>query len=1001
MSAKRLATGGRMERGKTLRMTFDDCTLTAHPGDTLASALLANGETLIARSFKYHRPRGIFSAGVEEPNALVQLRRGARSEPNARATTVEAYDGLEASSQNAWPSLSFDFQSLNQLMAPFFAAGFYYKTFVGPFKGTAFWMFCEKFIRRAAGMGKAGYLRDPDSYDKKNHHCDVLIIGAGPAGLSAALAAGRTGTEVLLVEQDFAPGGSLLSSEVGGESDAWLATVLSELEALPNVRKLTRATVFGAYDHEVFGILENVWNHVAAPPENQPRQRFWQVRAKQSVLAAGAIERPLVFGGNDKPGVMLASAARTYLNRYAVRAGGDVIVATNNDGGYATALDLARSGAAVRLLDARAEIPETHSTPLREAGVEILPAHGIVEARGRGRVSSAMIAPLDDQGIVSGPARKVSCDLVAVSGGWSPTLHLWSQRQQTPVFDEQKDCFVALAASLDTMKCAGSVLAAGGLSASIDQGFRAGADAARDARARGESGPTPSAPAAPLGDDWSRDLKPLGTMTGADGKICGKAFVDLQHDVTVPDIDLAHREGYVSVEHLKRYTTTGMATDQGKLSNLNALARMALLEKKSIPEVGTTIFRPPFTPVTIGALAGHDIGLHFAPIRRSAAHDWHLEHGAVMIEAGAWMRPRYYPQTNEKLREGYIREADHVRNHVGVIDVSTLGKIAVQGPDAAEFLNRIYVNGWKTLAIGRLRYGIMLGEDGFIIDDGATARLGEHDYFMSTTTANAASVLAFAERLLQTAWRDLEVHVTTTTDQWAAFAVAGPKSRALLSSLAPDADLSATAMPNNAFVEAVIADVPVRIHRMSFSGELAYEVYVASGFGDHVWRAIIAGGEPFDLKPYGTEAMGTLRIEKGHVSGPELDGRTVLADLRLEGFASSKKPFVGSVLMNRPVLWDPARQTLIGLEIEGDQGALPGSLLFGPDGPTEGHGEGWVSSTTYSPALGRNIALGLLARGPERLGESVRIVNFVGGTTLKAKVVSHHFFDSEGVRQNG
>ncbi|WP_136439315.1 sarcosine oxidase subunit alpha family protein [Pacificoceanicola onchidii] len=996
---KRLDQGGRIDRSKPLNVSFDGQSLPAFAGDTLSSAMLAGGVSLVGRSFKYHRPRGVFSAGVEEPGAMVHLRSGDRHEPNARATVTEAFDGLVSTSQNAWPNLQFDIGAANTWLSPFFSAGFYYKTFIGPFKhSTKFWMMCETVIRKAAGMGRASLLSDPDRYEKRGAYCDVLVIGGGVAGLTAALAAGRAGAKVLLVEQDTALGGALLSDPVGGAGDAWIASVLAELQAMDSVRILTRTTAFGAYDGDTYALVERVTDHLRVPEDAQPRQRYWQVHAKRAIMATGAIERPLVFGGNDLPGVMLAGAVRTYLNRFAVLMGERAVVTTNNDSAYSVAADLARSGALVTLVDMRAEVAADTRARAEKAGVFILTGHGVLQAKGGKRLTSVDVVPVDRGSRTSGAVRVIPADVLAISGGWAPAVHLWSQRFGKPVYDAASGSFIAPEDPDKPLQPAGICAAAASLEDVITQAMRRGAEAARATGATGAPGDSPAA--FDTGAFWQNDLSPNWAVFDAEGRCKGKAFVDFQHDVKVSDIDQAHLEGYVSVEHLKRYTTLGMATDQGKLANINALSRMAELRGMAIPEVGTTTFRPPFTPITMGALVGHEHGRHFRPTRLSPLHHWHAENGAQMTEAGAWMRPWYYPEKDEDLRAAYIREATHVRTHVGIIDVSTLGKIAVQGPDAAEFLNRVYVNGWKTLAIGRLRYGVMLREDGFVMDDGATARLGEHDYVMTTTTANAAKVLAFAEHLLQTAWKDLRVHVTSVTDQWAAFAIAGPKSRALLQTVS-GADLSRDALPNNHWTLAQISGVPVRIHRMSYSGELAYEVYVPSGHAAHVWEALLSAGDDFELRPYGTEAMGALRIEKGHVAGPELDGRTTLKDLGLEGFASSKKPFVGSVLRKRPVLEDPERPTLVGLEIDGDTGAKAGSLLFAANEEPKGHGDGWVSSTTYSPALGRNIALALLKNGKARTGEEIRVVNFVGGEDLKARVVSPQFFDPEGDRQNG
>ncbi|WP_081157714.1 sarcosine oxidase subunit alpha family protein [Ensifer aridi] len=987
MTARRLTTGGRIDRSLSVTVQFDQRSFSAHLGDTLGSALLAGGQQIVGRSFKYHRPRGLVAAGVEETNALVHLREGDRHEPNAQATMVEVFDGLTSTPQNAWPSLQFDAGAVNGLMSRFFGAGFYYKTFIGPFGGTKFWMFWERFIRKAAGMGRGTTLRDPDHYEKINAFCDVLIVGAGPAGIAAALAAGRRGDNVILVEQDRDLGGSLLSEPAGGPSDVWLAQAAAELSDLPNVRVLRRTTAFGAYDCEVFGLVERVQDHIRAPEKGKPRQRYWVVRTKRAILATGAIERPMVFADNDVSGVMLTSAVRTYLNRYAVLAGERIVVATNNDSAYTAAIELANSGARVTICDLRREVPAQLGENARKAGIDLRPGHAVLKVVGGKCVKAAYVVYVTPEGKAVGRSLRIDCDLVTVSGGWTPTLHLWSQRFGKPQYDRQLDTFLP-PAERGAFTCVGSLVGSPSLKDSLLQGHKAGGGIGKEPALLGHA------------DFWGRNLAPVTVITKADGSTPGKAFVDFQHDVKLADIDQAHLEGYVSVEHLKRYTTSGMATDQGKTSNLNALARMSTLRGMDIPSVGTTTFRPPYTPVALGTLVGHDRDRHLRAIRLSTIHGWHEENGAEMIDAGLWLRPWYYPASGEGINEAYIREASHVRKHVGIVDISTLGKIAVQGPDAAEFLNRVYVNGFKTLPTGKLRYGIMLREDGFVFDDGATARLGENDYFMSTTTANAAKVLANAEHLLQTAWRDLRVHVTSVTDQWAAIAIAGPKSRGVLAALA-GVDLSNEVLPSNHFTHVTIAEVACRLHRMSFSGELAYELFIPAKRGREIWEALIAAGVPYNLRPYGLEAMGALRIEKGHIAGSEIDGRTTLKDLGLEGFASTKKQFVGSVLRKRPVLEDPSRPSLVGLEIIGDSSARAGSLLFAMNAPTKGHGEGWVSAVTYSPALKKNIALALLARGPQRFGETIQVVDFVGNETWQAKVVSHHFFDPEGHHQNG
>jgi heterotetrameric sarcosine oxidase alpha subunit len=991
----RLATGGRIDRATTFAMRFDGRTVAAHPGDTLASALLANGVGIVGRSFKYHRPRGIVAAGVEEPNALLRLRQGARAEPNSRATTVEAFAGLEAASQGGWPSVGFDVGAALGAFARFMPSGFYYKTFFGSGRSTARWMFFERFIRRAASAARGPGEPDPDAYEKVNAFCDVLVIGAGPAGLAAALAAGRAGARGYRVALDSDAGGALLDLPGGGAGDAWRDAVLAELLKMLTVRILTRTTAFGAFDGEVYGLIERVWDHVAMPPAHQPRQRYWLVRAGAAVLASGAIERPLVFGNNDRPGVMLAGAVRAYLNRYGVLCGRRVVLCTGNDSVYATAAELARAGATVTVADLRRD------APVASPGVTVLAGHAVVTAQGRRHVAGALVCPVDAaSGQTSGAPRRIDCDLLATSGGFTPSVHLWSQRGGKPVYDAARGAFLPVAGVVPRLLCAGAAAGEDRLAATVATGFAAGAEAARLVRRDGAVGDL----APPAVDDagWCRDAALVSAICAAGGDAVAPAFVDLQHDVKRSDLALAHREGYVSVEHLKRYTTAGMANDQGKTANVNVLGRLAELNGVAMGEVGTTTFRPPFTPISFGAIAGGETGKHFRPTRLTSLDEWHVARGAPFVDAGLWRRPSCYPQPGESVADAALREARQVREAVGIVDVSTLGKIAVQGPDAAELLDRVYINAFRSLKVGRLRYGVMLRDDGFVYDDGATARLAETEFVMSTTTTNAARVLGQLEHLLQTAWTSLRVQVTSVTDQWAAIAVAGPQSRALLQAACPGADFSTAALPNMALTYGEIAGAPVRIHRMSYSGELAYEVFIPAGFGQAVWEALLAAGAAFGVVPYGTEAMGTLRIEKGHVAGGELDGRTTLKDLALERFASVRKPFIGAVLRRRPVLEDPARPSLVGLQpVDPAKPIRPGALLFPEGGEIAGHGEGHVTSVTFSPAVGSHIGLALLARGQTRVGEMVRVVDLLAGETVPCRVTAPCFVDPEGVRQNG
>ncbi|MBO6861010.1 MAG: sarcosine oxidase subunit alpha family protein [Alphaproteobacteria bacterium] len=997
----RIPNFGRIGRDEPLRFTFDGKAYTGYKGDTLASALLANGVKLVGRSFKYHRPRGVFSAGVEEPNALVALREGARREPNTRATVAELFDGLVAESQNRSPNLKYDIQSLNQAIARFIPAGFYYKTFMGPFANTRLWMFFEKIIRKSAGMGTASGEADPDRYDRMHAHCDVLVIGGGAAGLSAALAAGEAGARVILVDETPRLGGRLnqdvykIGDLSGGE---WVEQTIAKLTALPTVKLLTRTTAFGYYDGNLIGAVERVSDHLPETPVHLPRQRWWRFRAKQVILATGATEQPLVFGNNDRPGIMLAGAVRAYINEYGVLPGRRAVIFTNNDDAYRTALDVINAGgAAVAVVDARKNPRSTLIDHTRGKGVTVLTGHAVVNTHGHFELQAVDVAPIDGDGA----ARRLDCDLLAISGGWQPNVHLSSQTGAKPVWNDKMNCFLPGTPKRPEAS-AGAAAGRFTLAAVLSDGHARGTQAAaltghsldREVRLPRVDAETP-APSEAL---WEAPDPATGHP---------KKFVDHQDDVSADDVRLAHREGYVSVEHLKRYTTLGMGTDQGKTSNITGLAIMAKLRGQPIPAVGTTTFRPPYTPIAIGAMGGTERGQHYKPRRRSPMHDWHQERGCEWIPAGLWDRPRHYPLTpNETLRQAYVRETKQTRQSVGICDVTTLGKIDIQGPDAAEFLNRVYTNGFAKLPVGKARYGLMLREDGQVYDDGTTSRLGENHYVMTTTTANAVTVMAKLEFYLQAVWPDLRVKVVSVTEQYAAIALAGPNSRKVMQKIV-DIDLSDDAFPFMACgpCHAVTDAIRARLFRISFSGELAYEINVPSDYGRFVWDALMDAGAEFGIVPYGLEALGNMRIEKGHVAGAELDGRTTADDLGLGKMLSAQKPFVGKALAQRPGLTAPTRKKLVGLVPVDGKTALPNGSqiieLADRDKPRPVKMIGNVSSNGFSPELDTPIALGLLEGGLAREGDTVLVAYPLKNLYIPATVRNPHFVDPEGKRLHG
>ncbi|MEM8836966.1 MAG: sarcosine oxidase subunit alpha family protein [Pseudomonadota bacterium] len=980
MKAHRIS-GGLIDRTKPLTFSFNHERYQGFEGDTLASALVANGIKLVGRSFKYHRPRGIFSAGSEEPNALFQIGHEAHQEPNCRGTVTELYDGLEATSQNHLGFLSHDLLAVNDLLSPFLSAGFYYKTFMWP---KSFWeKLYEPVIRSAAGLGALSKRPDPDVYDKGYLHCDLLVIGAGPAGLWAALNAARAGARVIIADEDFLSGGRLNSErfEVDGmPGTAWASKIAEELQAQDNVRFMTRTTVFGSYDHGIYGALERKTDHLLES-NGKPRQVLWRIYSKRSLLCSGAIERPIAFGNNDRPGIMLAGAARTYLTRYAAVPGQSVAVFTNNDDGWQTAFDFAEAGIEVKA------VIDTRSDCRKIAPEGAMPFYGdqVIDTKGRKGVNLALLK--------SGAG--VECDFLAVSGGWNPALHLTCHQRGKPQWNEAINAFIPSPDLPKGMSVAGAANGSLTLSAALEEANKEAHAISEDLGFKTKSSPAPTA------SDEAYEGAPFWYV--ADSK--SRAFVDLQNDVTSKDIALAHQEGFRSVEHLKRYTTMGMATDQGKTSNILGLAISAHYTGKTIPETGTTIFRPPYTPVPIGAFAGRSRGKDFRPTRLTPSHQWASKNGASFVETGLWLRAEWYVKPGEKgWRDSVDREAKAVREGVGICDVTTLGKIDIQGRDAGTFLDKVYTNTFSTLAVGKVRYGLMLREDGLAMDDGTTARLGETHFVMTTTTANAVLVYRHLEFCRQCLFPDLDVHLISTTEEWAQFAVAGPKSRALLEKIADNpADLSNGAFPFMACGEiAICGGLKARLFRISFSGELAYEIAVPRRYGHALFERLIKDGKAFGVVPYGTEALNVLRIEKGHATANEICGQVGAQALGLGKMLSSKKDFIGKTLGKRPGIAETDLR-LAGFRPLDRNRILTAGAHFISNGQTASleNDEGWMTSVAYSPGLGYSIGLGFIKNGDKRIGEIVTAFDAVRDNSMDVEIVSPHFVDPEGERLRG
>jgi sarcosine oxidase, subunit alpha len=991
MSNFRSASGGRVDRTQPVNFTFDGIAYQGVAGDTLASALLANGVHLVGRSFKYHRPRGILAAGAEEPNGLVTLiRDAARTTPNLRATQVELYEGLSAESQNRWPSLKNDFGRINDALSAFFPAGFYYKTFMWPKK--AWKAIYEPVIRRAAGLGRAPVLPDPDRYAQRYAHCDVLIVGAGPAGIAAALAAADRGARVLLCDESSELGGSLLSDGAvridGHAAESWVQRSVAALAQNPRVTLLTRTTAFGYFPHNFIGLNQRLTDHLAKPPRELPRERLWQVRAGAVVLATGAIERPLIFPGNDRPGILLASAAQTYLNRYGVRVGSRAVILTCNDDAYQTALDLRAAGVTVAAIaDLRAAATGPLPDAVRRAGMNVLLSATVRGTEGDLRVKAMTL----------GDGLRIPCDVVLMSGGFTPSVHLFSQSRGTLQWRDDLQAFVP-GTSAEKERSAGACRGVYALTEVLTDGANAGAAAAGAAGGVSASARVHVTDAVPRANHAY-----LGALPPASPSSPDKSFVDWQHDVTVRDLELATREGFQSIEHVKRYTTTGMATDQGKTSNLNAMAIVAKNLGVGIPQVGLTTFRMPYTPVTFGSFAGSSRGDLFDPVRTTPMHGWAQAHGAVFENVGLWKRARYFPRPGEDMHAAVARECLAVRGACGIFDATTLGKIEVVGPDAAEFMNRLYINNWSNLSVGRSRYGILLREDGFIYDDGVVARTAADRFHVTTTTGGAPRVLALMEDYRQTEWPDLKVWLTSTTEQWAVIAVQGPESRRVLEGLVEGIDISAAAWPHMSVGQGRIGGVPMLLFRVSFTGELGFEINVPADHGLQVWEAVYRTGEPLGMTAYGTETMHVLRAEKGYIIiGQDTDGTVTPDDAGLSwAVGKNKADFVGKRSLQRASMNSPDRKQLVGLRSRDDRTVLEeGAQVTATPGQAApmkliGH----VTSSYASSVLKRPIALAMIAGGRDRMGQTLYVPMPQGD--IAVEVTAPVFYDPQGARING
>jgi sarcosine oxidase subunit alpha len=978
---------------------FNGTKLYGYKGDTLASALLANNIHLVGRSFKYHRPRGIMTSGSEEPNAMVQLHNNSsRTEPNVRATEVELYDGLEASSQNCWPSVNFDFGGINNFLSPLLPAGFYYKTFMWP---ASFWEKYEYFIRKSAGLGKSPTEPDPDIYEHRYLHCDVLVIGAGISGIIAAKTSAQNGLKTLLVDEKPNLGGSTIYQnndhfKINDTNSAkWLEKEIKDLKNYKNLEIKTRTSVAAYHGYNFILARENLTDHIeVSKRDNKVRQRLLKIRAKKVITATGSIERPLIFNNNDRPGILLSSAIKKYVDFYGVKSGEKIVLFTNNDTAYETALSLNDKGIKVEaIIDIRNENDSELIKSVKNLNIQIFNNHTIVDTEGYKRINKVSIMELSKDGTsVVGKKININCDCLGMSGGWTPAVHLFTQSGGKLKFRNSDNVFIPNIYSSDQL-CIGACNGDFELSDII------------------KNIPDQINKFLNVSDESFKNIKISSTKENnyrniwllPSDKVLGKTkpFVDYQNDATAKDIKLALREGFRSIEHVKRYTTTGMGTDQGKLGNMHALGIIADTAKVQMGELGTTTFRPPYTPLTFGTIVGRNVGEYFDIFRKTPMHDWHVDNKAEFENVGQWKRAWYYPKNNEDMHQAVQRESKAARESAGILDASTLGKIDIQGTDASEFLNRVYTNSWSKLAIGKCRYGLMLNEDGMVYDDGVTTRLGENHYIMTTTTGGAANVLGKLEDYLQTEWPELDVYLTSVTDHYATASVCGPNSKKILSKLIPDLDLSDENFPHMSFKNASIGKIKCRVMRISFTGEHSYEINVQANYGKSVWEKCMEIGKEFNITPYGTETMHLLRAEKGFIIvGQDTDATMTPIDLQMDWIVSKKKyDFIGKRSLYRSDTIREDRKQLVGLLTENPNEVLEeGAQIVAETNKKPVEMLGHVTSSYYSPNLNKSIALGVVRGGKNMLGQKLFIP--MENKIINVTVADPVFLDKENKRLN-